>query len=211
MRLKLTQAILACLLVVGLVSGCGGASSPSDKKPEVPSATETKPATSAPATTTTTPAPTQTADKLKWNMTDTSVETNGNFTIAAAAALGTSPADLAAKAEAADPATVLKATYKYFGKPLKFTGEVGLAEEYPPGNDIAKKLGVSSEISEIVIATDDDTVIDFIMLGSSGDVNVGDTATVYGYAAGKAEVPNKIGGTLTHVIVVGTKLEKVQQ
>ena len=44
-------------------------------------------------------------------------------------------------------------------------------------------------------------------ISSVTDTKVGDTITVYGFPAGITEVPNRLGGTFTHLVLVGNEFD----
>jgi hypothetical protein len=103
---------------------------------------------------------------------------------------------------AAEPAAVAKTPWNYYGKVVEFTGVAEVVDDYPPDSDISKLMG-GGGASEVVFVTDDGTIADFFLVGSSGDLRVGDTVTLRGYPVGREEVPNKLGGSFTHLILVG--------
>ncbi len=147
----------------------------------------------------------ETNQTLEWNTKDVNVESNGNLPIAVT--LLNNDSDIKSKAESVDPAAVMKAPWKYYGKIIKFTGVVGIAQEYPPGSDISDAVG-GSEVGELVITTEDMTFIDYLHIGSTGEANVGDSVTIYGYPIGIVEVENKLGGTTQELCVIGKLIEK---
>ncbi|MFM9329407.1 hypothetical protein [Paenibacillus mesotrionivorans] len=104
--------------------------------------------------------------------------------------------------EQASPEEVLKTPWNYYGKAISFTGQVGVVEDYPPGSD-AGKAGLGSDV---VMETDDGTIVEFFSMVASGSIKVGQTITITGYPIGRTEVGNKIGGKFTHLIVVTNKL-----
>ena len=54
----------------------------------------------------------------------------------------------------------------------------------------------------------DRTIVDYLMEGSSGNLQVGETVTVYGYDTGTIDAKNKLGGTTTELAVLGNAFEK---
>jgi len=141
-----------------------------------------------------------------WNTKDVNIESNGNISIAVRELKNSG--DIKSRAENVPPATVMKSPWKYYGKIVKLTGEVGIAQDYPPGSDISKSFG-GGEVGELVLVNEDSTFIDYINVGSTGDINVGDKAVVYGYPVGLVEVGNKLGGKTTQLVIVGNVVEKV--
>ncbi|HPQ11789.1 MAG TPA: hypothetical protein PLQ98_10745, partial [Bacillota bacterium] len=65
------------------------------------------------------------------------------------------------------------------------------------------------EVGELVLMNEDWTLIDYLNVGSTGDINVGDAVVVYGYPVGLVEVDNKLGGKTTQLVIVGNAAEKV--
>ncbi len=138
-----------------------------------------------------------------WNTQDLNVETNGN--IAIALRLLRSDTAKTATVERVSAGVVFKAPWKYYGEIIELTGEVSIAQDYPPGGSISTSLG-GGEVGELVLMADDGTIIDYMHLGSTGAINVGDTVAVNGYCIGHVEVENKLGGTTTQLMVVGKGL-----
>jgi len=137
-------------------------------------------------------------DDLDWNYEDLDVSTNGNIQIAAKLVKSDDLQDVFP----VEPAVVVKTPWNYYGKVLELSGTIELIEDYPPGGDISQVFGGGS-VSEVVFMTEDGTIADFFMIGSSGNLNVGDMVTLRGYPVGRNEVENKLGGSFTHLILVG--------
>lgn len=142
------------------------------------------------------------ADKAKnptWNVKEMLVEKNGNIPLAVQMlkAIGEVPAgqDTAA-------GDVLKTPWNYYGKPIKFSGTVGIVQDYPPDSSFAKG-GIQSQV---VFSTGDGTIVDLFAMVPSGKLKVGDTISVVGYPVGHAEVQNKMGGNTTQLAIVTNKL-----
>jgi hypothetical protein len=193
------------------VANSAPASQPTTASAAQPASAPAAQPASAPASTAPTaaskPAPAPTKQEPKWNTADLNVVSNGNMPVAVALLRDLSPAALRQEADGTiAPATVNKQPWKYYGKPLKLTGAVGIAQAYPPGSDLGKAMG--GEAAEIVMVADDGTIIDFFMMGDTGDVNVNDVARVYGYVVGQAEVTNKMGGQTTQMMMVGKVIQK---
>lgn len=145
-----------------------------------------------------------------WNTQDVNIETNGNLLVAAEVLKGLSAEDLKKQAQEVKAADVMKAPWKYYGKVVKLSGHVGIAQEYPPGSDVSMAFG-GGDIGEIVLVSEDSTFIDYLNVGSTGDVNVGDSVVVYGLPVGHVEAENKLGGKTTELVIVGKVVEKIQQ
>jgi len=144
----------------------------------------------------------------EWNTKDLNALENGNMLIAAN--LLKTAGDIKKDAVAVEPASVNKTPWKYYGKVVKMTGSVEVVQDYPPDSDVAKGMGVK-EASEIVMTTEDGTIVDMFCSISSGSLKVGDIVTLYGYPVGQAEVENKIGGKFTHLVIIGNAFDKEQQ
>lgn len=144
-----------------------------------------------------------------WNTKELDALKNGNIPIAVNLLNDASNADIKGKAENLDPATVFKTPWDHYGKILKFQGETSFVQDYPPDSDTSKALGGAG--SEIVFTTEDGTIVDFLKIGSTGSIKEGDTVVVYGYPVGRMEVPNRVGGTFTQLIIVGKVVEEVTQ
>lgn len=200
---KITGALVTLLL---LATGCGSTpgSVPADTTQQQDAQQQTAQNT-APQT----QEQKDETKSLEWNTEDMNVETNGNIEIAVELLKSLSAESIKKQAITADPAIVMKSPWKYYGKIVKFTAEVGLAQDYPPGSDESQVLG-GTEVGELVIANDLNAIIDYLHIGSTGDIKVGDRVTVYGYPVGLGEVENKLGGTTTQLVVVGKVVEKAK-
>jgi hypothetical protein len=215
---RIIWSVLWGFFLLTRMAGGGNSSSTSPVASSTPRATQPAeapaappvpaPATSAPAPVSKpAPAPAPAKKEPSWNTSDLNVISNGNVPVAILLLKDASPTTLQQEADGTiAPATVNKQPWKYYGKPLKLTGSVAIAQAYPPGNEMSKAMG--GEAGEIVMGAGDGTIIDFLMMGDTGDVNVGDVATVYGYVVGQAEVTNKMGGKTTQMILVGNAIKK---
>lgn len=146
------------------------------------------------------PVPAQQAGGVRWNIDDLDVTTNGNILVAVNQLGLVDAGNLEQQAESVSPAAVMKAPWKYYGKVLKLWGEVGIIQDYPPGSEIAQMVG--GDVGEIVMLTADSTVVDSIQVGGTGDINVGDVVTIYGFVVGQVELDNQLGGMTTQLVVV---------
>lgn len=162
-----------------------------------------KPAPMAVPTATSLPtvAPVTDFSSFAWNTNDMDVATNGNLLIAIGAMQDRSALQLEQVAIDAVPGSVFKAPWNYYGKVVKIAGTVGIVQEYPPNNAASQAVG--GHLSEIVMATRDMTFVDFLLLGSSGSISVGDAVTVYGLPIGQEDVTNRLGGQTTQLVLVG--------
>ncbi|SFU69935.1 hypothetical protein [Alicyclobacillus macrosporangiidus] len=213
MKLRLVYMSLAALM---MVAGCGGSQHLSNSTSSTIS-NQASPSTSqsnstAPTSTQSNAEVTQTippSHQNTWNVNDIDVATNGNIDIAISKLKDVSASDVKKQAQAAKPGDVMKAPWKYYGKIVKLSGQVGIAQEYAPGSDISQAFG-GGEVGELVIGTEDMTFIDYMNIGSTGDVNVGDMVTVYGYPVGQVQADNKLGGKTAELAIIGKLVEKQQ-
>lgn len=143
-----------------------------------------------------------------WNTKELDAAQNGNILVAAREVA--SRPDTKNAAITAEPAAVAKTPWNYYGKIVKLTGVVAVVQDYPPDSDYSKLLN-TQETAEIVISCRDETIVDMLCMTSSGSVKVGDTVNLYGYPVGILEVPNKLGGMFTHLMLVGNHFERVRR
>ena len=140
----------------------------------------------------------------KWNIKEMDASRNGNIAVAVKQlkAMG----DCRGMSVSVITGDVVKAPWNYYGKVLQFRGEVAIVQEYPPRSDVSKLLGGAA--AEIILVAADDTIVDFFITGSSGNVRVGDVVTIYGFPVGLLDVENKMGGKTTQLAVVGNSFNK---
>ena len=209
--------IFIALFVIGAVFGNNGNSTPTSTASATPPApqakTSTPKATTTAATTATSDASSnQTADstpaadnssnsssRLTWNTSELDTMKNGNMAIAIETMQN--GGNIQQSAAAPTPGDVFKRPWDYYGKPIKLSGQVAIVQDYPPGSDLSQMLG--GQASEIVLLCDDGTPVDFVLKGDSGNIQVGDRVTVYGYDTGTVDVKNKLGGNTTELFAVG--------
>ena len=108
--------------------------------------------------------------------------------------------DLKSIAETADPSSVLKAPWNYYGKVLTFTGTVSDIKENPPDSESSKRLGGSSY--SVVVNLENDVTVQGEMAGSSGNIKEGQQLTIYGYPVGTIEGNNTMGGHPVYICIV---------
>lgn len=140
---------------------------------------------------------------LDWNKTEIDVMSNGNIQIAVEALSSNSFSESEAIEQEAEK--VIKTPWEYYGKFMKFTGIVAVVQDFPPGSDTSIALNTDTS-TDVVIETDDGTIVELFGSISSGNVKVGDQVTIYGYPVGTADVENKMGGFFTHLIIVGNSI-----
>ncbi len=191
--LKGVIAIFLVLVVIGIVVG-----KDDTKKDNTQTATQTSSSTETKKTedkAASTKAP-------EWNTSEMDAQKNGNIKIAAK--LVKNDSNLAAKAETASAAEVIKRPWDYYGKVLKFEGTAAVLQDYPAGSDVGKILG--GESCEVVMTIgNEETIVDGLLRGTTKGLSNGQRVVIYGYPVGISEVPNKVGGKFTHLVIVGVK------
>ncbi len=141
----------------------------------------------------------------EWNTKDVDAMENGNIWVAVEQ-LKTKN-NIRSEAINADASMVIKTPWKYYGNIIAFTGIIAAIEEYSPESDMAKNLE-SDSASDIVIETDNGIIVEMMSSVSTGNLTEGDRVTLYGYPVGRADVENTLGGSFTHLIIVGNALDK---
>lgn len=139
----------------------------------------------------------------EWNTDEPDAMENGNVGMAIDML---KTMEVIPQGELAIPGEVIKAPWSYYGTPLIFSGVVAIAEDYPPGSDTGK-AGVASDI---VIESDDGTIVEFFCMVPSGAIKAGDVVNITGYPVGRTEVENQLGGSFTHLVVVTNHLENIE-
>lgn len=201
---RVVWSLVVALALLIRMGSDGGAPSPANETGSSPkpaaAVSQVEPAPKASA-----PAPAKSREP-KWNTSDLDATTNGNLLEAVTLLQTKEPNWLTSNADAtAQPGLVMKTPWKFYGKPTAFQGEVGIVQAYPPGSDVGRVFG--GEVAEVVMVTDDGTIIDFMMMGDSGSTQVGHVITVYGLVVGQVEVNNKMGGQTTQLMVVGNAIQ----
>ncbi|MDR6883078.1 hypothetical protein [Bacillus sp. 3255] len=135
-----------------------------------------------------------------WNVKDLHADKNGNLALGVKMLKATGDIPQGAEVPAED---VLKTPWNYYGKPIKFTGTIGIVQDYPPGSDFVK----SGVLSQVVFTATDGTIIDLFSTVASGKLKVGNQLTLVAYPVGHVEVENKLGGKTTQLAVVTNKVE----
>ena len=142
------------------------------------------------------PAEAASASRTTWNVDDVDGLTNGNLMLAAQMLMR---GDALPQADASI-AAAMKAPWNFYGKRVCFPALVGHVDEMPPGSDLAKEFGGAGEI---VAVGQGDNIIDMIVVGGTGDIEPDRELNMCGLVVGKTDVPNAIGGTFTHLVMVG--------
>jgi hypothetical protein len=135
-----------------------------------------------------------------WNKKENDVKENGNIPFAVRTIMA-NPA-LRKQAKMQDPQMVAKTPWNYYGQVLKLSGQVAVVQDFPAGSDFGQALG-GHDGADIVIVSQDQTIVELFCMKPSGKMRVGDTANLYGYPTGVTEVPNRLGGNDVHLILVG--------
>ena len=144
----------------------------------------------------------QTLPNYDWNTTEIDAVKNGNIAVAVNWVNRNSA--LRGAAIAPQPQYIAKQPWNYYGKVVRVTGTVGVVQDYPAGSDNAIN---GNDTADIVILCGDGTIAEIFCMKPSGNITTGCTVTLYGYPVGVTEVPNRVGGTDTHLIMVGNDYE----
>ena len=180
--------LIATSVTVFLLSGCGNDSKPNSSPAPSQQVEQTKQMTPK--------------KELSWNTNDLNPTTSGNLEMAILT-FRDKP-DVQSSAIDVAPADVMRRPWDYYGKSVRFSGTAAVIQDYPPGHDISKAMG--GESCEIVMTADDGvTIIDGMLLGNTKGLQVGDYVTFCGYPCGVMEVPNKMGGKFSHLVVIGRR------
>lgn len=140
---------------------------------------------------------------VDWNTENTDASKNGNLQEAYVPLIRMNMNDIQNQAIDLPSNAVNKAPWKYYGQLVRFSGEVGIVEEYPSGSDMSKAIADGGEAGQIVLTTDDGTVVDFFVIGTTGIIVEGDYIDIIGLPIGSVQVENQLGGTTTQLAVVG--------
>lgn len=189
--------IIVLCLIISIASPKDSSTQSSDNKTTSQSQTPTAQANTQPAK--------QQDSKPNWNIKEVDATKNGNLQVAVK--LLQTAGDIKKNAETPDPATVIKSPWNYYGKIMKVTGTVAVVQDFPTGSDYSKVLD-GKDSSDIVITTQDETIVEMLSSIPSGTLKVGNTITLYGYPIGNSEVSNRVGGKDTHLFLVGNSFDK---
>jgi len=63
------------------------------------------------------------------------------------------------------------------------------------------------EVGEVILVADEATVVDYLRLGSTANAWVGQTITIDGLAVGEIDVPSRLAGRTSDVLVFGKLFE----
>ena len=146
--------------------------------------------------------PTVTKKAPSWNTDDLNPTTSGNLEMAIMT-FRDKP-DVESSAIDVVASDVIRRPWDYYGQAVRFSGYVAVLQDYPPGHNISKAMG--GETCEIVMTADDGiTIVDGMLLGDTKGLQIGDYVTFCGYPCGVMEVPNKLGGKFSHLVVIGRR------
>lgn len=159
----------------------------SSAPPLLDNTTVAAPVQSAIATPTTQPP----ALRTEWNFDDTNVETNGNVEVAIALLQDIDQLD----APIHDVEPIMRAPWKWYGTLVCFVNVVALIQDEP--------LEQGMEIGDVVTASGDGHIVEYLLLGGSGSIAVGSRVKLCGFPVGRMQVDNKLGGKFTHLMIVG--------
>lgn len=137
------------------------------------------------------------AKNPEWDKSEMDAMKNGNPQLAfqMLEALG----DTAITPTSVKAGSVFKAPWNYYGKPIQFTVDVAIVQDYPPDGDSYIK-------SEVVGQAPDGTILDILSMVASGNIQVGDQVLVVAYPVGIVTVDNKLGGQTDQLALVTNKL-----
>ena len=138
--------------------------------------------------------------EVQWNKSEPDAMKNGNFALAVKELKKNNNA-LSDSAVNQDAASVIKAPWNYYGQIISFTGIVASVQAEPPESKMGKVMG--GQCGEIVMQSDQETIVDAMVSGDVTGIENGQQVTIYAYPVGRTEVPNRIGGSFTHLVVVG--------
>ena len=148
----------------------------------------------------------QQAPSYVWNTSENDAMQNGN--LAVAYNYITRSPNLRSQAADYSPASVAKTPYLYYGHVVTFSGVVEVVQDYPPSSTFGQAFG-GRNASDIVMMCADGTIAEMFCMKASGNITAGHGVTFYGYPIGVTEVPNRVGGTFTHLILVGNDYDDV--
>lgn len=135
-----------------------------------------------------------------WNKSEEDAFKNGNV-LKAAVAVALLP-NISNEAQSMSPDVVYKSPWDYYGTVIALSGTVTNISEFPPDSDFGK-LFSGEKSTQISFVSENGVQMIAIVAGDTGNVQAGSTVTVYGYATGRHQGKNKLGGTTNSLILVG--------
>ena len=133
-----------------------------------------------------------------WNTQDLDVTTNGNLLLS----LWYMETNRNSAPTSPIASDVLKNPSSYFGKYIKVSGTVQSAQFYPAQGGLANQV-ISNSSETVMLANNDNTIIDCYLVGAPSGLNPGSTITVYGYSPGLKYVQNSQGALTPELVLVG--------
>ena len=123
------------------------------------------------------------AAKNTWNTSDPDGSSNGNVDVA----MGLIRSGIKQNNfVVGQSASVMKAPWNFYGKLVCANGTVSDAVDYPPGCDESKKFDGAD--AQVVIADEDGTPMDYLLLGGTGSAQPNSTFMLCGYPVGRVDV-----------------------
>ncbi|MEI7832215.1 MAG: hypothetical protein WCJ56_03320 [bacterium] len=139
---------------------------------------------------------------VNWNTTDLNFVSNGNMELAIDV-LNQQRQTRTLQLTSPDPATVMKAPWRFYGQMIEIKGTVNSVQDYPPNSELTKKFG-GGEVNELgLLCSDNETYVDALLLGTSGDIKVGDQVTVKGLPVGQVPMKITTGGEIAGLVLIG--------
>lgn len=139
----------------------------------------------------------QPSENEEWNMSDANASSNGNIAVAAKLLNARRLTEVAAE----DVDTIQKTPWKYYGKLMCFSGRAAFVQDEPPGGFVSNLIG-GGEVGDLVIQTDNDDELEFLVMGGSGSLKFGSKVKVCGLTAGRVEAEGALGRTYQRLLFV---------
>jgi len=183
------KAIAFCTLLLFTIAaaGCGGSSPPSSQSIKSTINSQSK------------------KTGMAWNSSEPDIAKNGNLAVAVSLLKPLNDASIRGMAVSADPATVKDTPKNYYGKMLKIKGEVIDVRDYAADSDVVKALG--GRASQVILTSGNAILVNFIYLGQSSDILVGDDVMIFGYPVGTAAVEGS-NAKATALALVGKAFDR---
>jgi len=140
----------------------------------------------------------------EWNTTEIDAVKNGNIAVAINW-INRKPA-LRGSAIFPQAEYIAKTPYRFYGKVVRLTGTVAVVQDFPAGSGFSQALG-GHDAADIVMSSQDDTIVELFCMNSSGSMKVGDAVNLYGYPVGVLDVENRLGGKDVHLVIVGNDFD----
>jgi len=191
--------VLFFIVMVGVLAGCDNGLY-SKSKTETPAKSEQS--NNAPISTPEAVSTPEQPKQANFNITDKSIESNGNVAIAAEV-LNTKTDQSWDGIKKTSAESISKSPYSAIGKLYSISGRVYKTEELPPSK------GLNGQWSEILMLADNPnsalgvSTIDCICSGSADKIKSGRGATCSGYFVGTYESQNAMGGAVEGYVFIG--------